>query len=260
MATDRDPISVDVWRARSASPRDRYFPEARVNGFTHVDGTVAFYIQVQGLIDGSSVVLNFGAGRGRSSFDAAPMRRELQLLRGKAARVIGVDVDAAIRSNADLDEAHVIEDGDALPLDDESIDVVVADWVLEHIRDPGWAAGELRRVLKPGGWVCARTPNRWGYVALSGRLVPNGMHVGVLKVLQPTKEAQDTFPTFFRLNDERALRRHFPPTAFAHHSFTMNNEPAYVGGSRFMWAVTSALHAVLPRRLGVTRYELLQKC
>jgi SAM-dependent methyltransferase len=48
----------------------------------------------------------------------------------------------------------------------------VSDFTFEHIVDPAQAARELDRVLKHGGWLCARTPNRYGYIALANRFVP----------------------------------------------------------------------------------------
>ncbi|MBI1952759.1 MAG: class I SAM-dependent methyltransferase [Candidatus Omnitrophica bacterium] len=41
----------------------------------------------------------------------------------------------------------------------EFFDVVTAWDVLEHVEDPGHLLGEIRRVLKPGGWVFAYTEN-----------------------------------------------------------------------------------------------------
>jgi len=50
---------------------------------------------------------------------------------------------------------------EALPFRDGTFDRVVADSTLEHLRDARLALRECSRVLRPGGWIFAATPNRW---------------------------------------------------------------------------------------------------
>ena len=47
-----------------------------------------------------------------------------------------------------------------LALDDDSADVVLCSHVLEHVPNDAAALGELRRVLRPGGWGVLQTPVR----------------------------------------------------------------------------------------------------
>ena len=81
-------------------------------------------------------------------------------MQGKVAKVIACDVDGAVLQNQASDERFVFAPGEALPLADRSVDVVVTDWVLEHLESPVDVFRELHRILKPGGWICARTPNK----------------------------------------------------------------------------------------------------
>ena len=74
---------------------------------------------------------------------------------------------------------------------------------------------EIERILKPGGWFCARTPNKWGYISLGANLIPNSLHVRFLKFLQPDRQEEDVFPTRYRMNTIAALKTHFPPNAGA---------------------------------------------
>lgn len=48
----------------------------------------------------------------------------------------------------------------AMPLDDDSVDVVYCSHVLEHIPDDRKAMSEIARVLKPGGWALLVVPLR----------------------------------------------------------------------------------------------------
>ena len=82
-------------------------------------------------------------------------------------RVIGVDV--AFRwlvvgkkrlLEAGLDLPLVCASAEALPFRDVQFDRVTADAVLEHLDDQPKALSEWHRVLKPGGWFFATTPNK----------------------------------------------------------------------------------------------------
>jgi len=205
------------------------------------------------------MVLDFGAGRGAFLDDPVMARREVRHLRGSAGRVVGIDLDDAVLANRALDEAHVVAMGVRLPIDAESVDLVVADFSFEHIADPAWASSEIDRVLKPGGWLCARTPNRWGYIGVGARAVPNRLHVGLLRRLQPLKAAEDTFPTTYLLNTPRALKRWFPCDRYHHAVWAMDNEPAYVGRSIQAARVNKALFWLTPPPLRSILLAFIQK-
>jgi SAM-dependent methyltransferase len=62
-----------------------------------------------------------------------------------------------------LTVATVAGDAEALPLADESFDLVLGHAVLHHIPDLPQAFDEFHRVLKPGGWIVfAGEPSRFG--------------------------------------------------------------------------------------------------
>lgn len=92
---------------------ERFYPESRFGGFTDADGTIAFYARVNSLITSASVVLDFGCGRGAFMDDSVAIRRELRTLKGKCAKVVGVDVDEAGLSNPAVDEFRTLADAGA---------------------------------------------------------------------------------------------------------------------------------------------------
>lgn len=64
--------------------------------------------------------------------------------------------------------ADVVGDIHAIPLPDGSVDAIICASVLEHVRDPLRAMGELKRVLKPGGGLFFYVPSIYPYHARKG--------------------------------------------------------------------------------------------
>lgn len=241
------------------STQVRHYPEAAAGGFSRVDGTVAFFNRIHALLTPDAVVLEFGAGRGADLHDdPVPYRRRLRQLRGACARVIAADIDPVVLENPFVDEAHVL-DGPKLPLADASVDMIVSDHTFEHLDDPAASAAEFHRVLKPGGWICARTPNRWSYVGLAVNAIPNSLHVRLLKTLQPGRKAVDVFPTRYRVNSFGALKARFPKSKWLHASYAADAEPVYVGSVGVLWWLVRLFQRLTPRPFRTVLFVFLQK-
>jgi SAM-dependent methyltransferase len=158
-----------------------------------------------------AVVLDFGAGRGARGGasqieDPALFRRNLMTLKGRVRELIGADVDPVVKLNSSLDRAILLGPDGRLPLPDASIDVIVSDYTFEHVQDPAKIARELDRVLVPGGWICVRTPNRYGYIALANRMVPERLSHRVVRLAQRDRKDEDIFPAVYRLIPQRPSR------------------------------------------------------
>lgn len=222
------------------------YRELAVSGFAHNDQEVAFFTQVAALLRPEDVLLDFGAGRGAfTETDPSSYRVWLQNFRGRCTHVDGCDLDPVVLENPTLDAAAIIEAGKPLPYPDGHFDIIVSRYVFEHIADPEWAARELLRVLKPGGWICAMTPNKWGYVALGARVVPNRAHAGVLARLQPGSQARDVFPTQYRLNRPSAVKRYFGNSADVYW-YSTSAVPSYHFGSVVLMRFLQFVHRLTP--------------
>lgn len=222
---------------------ERFYPESRFGGFTQIDGTIAFYTRVQALAGPDSVVVDFGCGRGAYVEDPIAFRRDLRIFKGKVKRVIGLDAGPAGEANPFLDAFHCL-DGTQWPLAEESADLVICDNVLEHLPEPGAFFAEARRVLRPGGVVCIRTPNQWNYVALLSRLIPNRSHAKVLAKAKPGLAEEDVFPTLYRCNTLAALRRALAQQGFEAVVYGYEAEPSYLSFSKIAYAL-GVLHQKL---------------
>lgn len=212
-------------------------------GFSTSDGTIDLYLRIRSLLNDQSVVLDLGAGRAAwYEDDQVELRRNIRLLKGTAKKVIAVDIDDAVMTNQASDEQHVSEDG-TIPIDDKSVDVIVADYVMEHVVDPSKFFGEIDRVLRPGGWFCARTPHKFSYVCVLARLLSNKYHVGILKYAQKDKKEEDTFPTYYRMNTISKVGSIF--SGYKNHSFIARADPAYFFNSRIVYNIQEILHRIM---------------
>lgn len=234
-------------------------PEIGAGGFTRYEGAIQFFTRIQSLLRADMTAMDFGAGRGLFQDDGNPFRRDLRTLKGKVAKVVGVDVDSAVLTNEGVDERLLIGPGAPLPFEPGSFDIVVSDWVLEHLDDPAHFASEMQRVLKPGGWLCARTPNKWGLTALAARVVPNSLHPTVLGSLQKKRQEEDIFPTRYKLNTLRDVRRMFPESDWEHCSYLWRGEPKYFGDSLLLYRLMEIWNALVPSFMATDLFVFLRK-
>lgn len=237
----------------------RLYPEMGAGGFSHVDGHVLFFLRVQALVTDSSVVLDLGAGRGAWAEIVDGAKRDIMTLKGQAGHLIGADIDPIVKENPLVDEAVVMPDGASIPLPDASVDVIVARSVFEHVDDPSAFSDEITRVLRPGGWICAFTPNRFGVTALSATAVPNKLHAAVLRRMEPLRKTGDVFPTRYRLNTIQALNEHFPSTLYANRSYYFDGQPGYHGGYVPLAKALRLWGKIMPGRLANTLHVFIQR-
>ena len=240
MSWERWTMEVELPKTRHSRPPkpgalmllETHYPESRFGGFTDLDGTITFYARVNELIPPSGVVLDVGCGRGASAEDPVAIRRELRSLRVRGPeRVIGLDVDPNAAGNPLLDEFVHIVPGDPWPIEDGLVHVLVSDNTLEHISEPDRFFAEASRVLVPGGHICLRTPNAWGYVAVLSRLVPNRYHSLVTAMAQPHRREEDVFPTYYRCNTVPLLKAALSKHGFNGIAYGYEAAPSYLAFS-----------------------------
>lgn len=235
-------------------------PEIKMGFFTHDDGTFAFYSRIRHLITPESVVVDFGAGRGMLG-TLIPDHPKMSIvdLRPIAKRVIGVDIDPVVLKNEIVDEAHVIKNDNILPFADNSIDLIFATLVLEHVEHPDNFMQEMRRVLKPGGWFCAITPNRWGYVGMAVNMIPNSVHVALLKFLRPTVNSVDIFPTQYKMNTPGRLAKLLRRDQWDPGVFVFNTLPRYHAENGFLFGVIDLWQRLVPYAMRTDLLVFAQK-
>jgi SAM-dependent methyltransferase len=245
------------------TPRDlnsTLHPETAAGGYACNDGTVEFYQRVVAVLPEGGRVLDLGAGRG-AAFDgnASAWQTWLLHLANKPSTRVGADVDPVVLTNPILDEAKIIEPGKPLPFEDQSFDLILCDWVIEHIEDPESFVREVKRVLKVGGWFCARTPNRWSYFAIGARLVSGGVAKTVLGRLQSHRAEHDVFPKYYKLNTLGAIGKNFTSKDWRNATYTDNPDPGYVGGIRPLFHMIDFYQRLAPKSLGTVILVFVQR-
>ena len=234
-------------------------PEIAAGGFTRYEGAIQFFSRLQSLLQPHFEVLDLGAGRGVFLEDEVPFRRDLRTLKGKVKKVVGADVDQAVLENSGVDEKILITAGAPLPFPDTTFDLIFSDWVLEHVDDPSAFSSEITRVLKSGGWFCARTPNKWGLTAIGARIIPNALHGKLLNQLQPSRQDHDIFPTRYRLNTIGALKKYFPDSAWDHCSYYWRGEPKYFGENVVIFHLMQIWNWFVPPSMSTDVFVFIRK-
>jgi len=128
-------------------PELSHVPDATAESFAGVANHFAL-----GRIEPGSVVLDLGCGAGTDLLIAAQMT-------GPGGRAIGVDMTRSMLDRAHasaramgLDHVALHESLiESLPLDDESIDVVISNGVIDLVPDKDTVFAEIDRVVRPGG-------------------------------------------------------------------------------------------------------------
>ena len=117
-----------------------------------------------------------------------------------------------------------------IPLADRTIDIAYADYVLEHVEDPTIFLSEVRRVLRPGAPFFFRAPNLWFYVSLVSLLTPQWLHRLIANPMRGLpSDAHEPWPTFYRLNTRRSIKKKAIGTGFNRLEFRMfEGEPSYL--------------------------------
>ena len=125
-----------VYSAEEAREEAKYVEIARAEAnYYNMAGYVSRFIAQNHLENAR--VLDVGAGTG--------------MLQDLVADYTGLDISAS--ASAYFHKPFVQGDARALPFKDNEFDVVWSVWVLEHIPHPELALREMRRVVKPGGYI-----------------------------------------------------------------------------------------------------------
>lgn len=159
------------------------------------DHTVVERRVLEKALSPAAVVLDAGCGR----------TTRLRFYRDRIARLVGVDNDLeAGRENPYLDEFVAADLEDRLPFDDQSFDLVYANFVVEHLRRPELVFAEWSRVLRPGGRLVLVTSNRASPLMAVAVRIPRRARLTIKRHGAGAVE-RDVYPTRYLANSAARL-------------------------------------------------------
>ncbi len=133
------------------------------------------------------------------------LQQEKELV-SRATLLVGLDYDRPSLMKHRTLSVRVHGDINRLPFRDGSFDVVSANMVVEHLRDPVAQFTEIKRVLKPGGIFVFHTPNYFCPLVFLASLTPDTLKRRLIKLLEGRSE-EDVFPTYYRANTEKSINQ-----------------------------------------------------
>lgn len=224
------PLSLDrqnAYRARYAQKRPGWRP-----------ATAVYEAEIRARLRPGMRVLDLGCGRGGA----------LEQLRAAIDHPLGFDPDH--RSLVEHRLPHLpraVASADALPLPAQSVDLVLASWVLEHLPQPLDAFCEVARVLRPGGALIVLAPGAWSLPALVNRTLRPLQRWLVPRLYGRAEE--DAFPVVYRANTRRRLADLVQCAGLQLDTFRAIEDPTYFAFHPLLFRLNVALARVLPSAL-----------
>ena len=120
-------------------------------------------------------------------------------------RIIGIDNDKKSLNKNTVVTQKIYAPLENIPLSNNSCDIVTAQFVLEHLKNPRYVFKKIARVLKPGCVFIFLTPNILNPVMLVSKMLPLSAHKIFRKGF--LKKTEQTYQTFYRANTCQTLVR-----------------------------------------------------
>jgi len=238
----------NIFRLKYGSPATGWGPRMRWHA-GHFNPDDHYEALVERLVESGCRWLDVGCGR-----NVFPSNERLaKVLADRCGLLVGVDPDPTVMENPFVHRKV------KAPLEDleseEPFDLVTLRMVAEHVQNPAKFTQSLARCTARGGRVVVYTVNRFSPVPLITSAVPFALHHRAKRILWES-ESKDTFPTYFRMNTRRRLRKIFESASFSEVFFAHLDDCRTTGGFRLL----QRLELGLWRTLRTLRMRYPENC
>jgi SAM-dependent methyltransferase len=171
---------------------------------------------------------------------------------------VGLDVcHEALKENEFL-SYRVVGDAQRLPFKAGAFDFIVSQWLLEHLSSPQFFFKEACRCLRKGGSFAVVSNSLFCPLMLFNAIMPSKLRDGIKRKLLPKEVEEDTFPTFYRANTQRQLRRLVRSTELKEKFFIYASDLSFFIFNRILFAFWLVVDRLTEKKfLGPLRMHFL---
>ena len=197
-----------------------------------------YWSTLDGCITSNMMVLDMGAGK----------KSMLSLFIGRKITIVGLDAShEALKKNKSLSYG-VCGDAQRLPFKTGAFDLIVSQWLLEHLPAPVFFFKEASRCMRKGGSFVVVSNSLFCPLMAFNALMPRKIRDGIKRRFLPKEVEEDTFPTFYRANTKRRLKRLLRSTELKEKFFIYVSDLSFFIFNRILFAFWLAVDRFTERR------------
>lgn len=216
--------------------RQHYFKTKYKEGNPMWDETLVFLSrEFKHKVKKNSIVLDVGCGNGNFVVDEN---------RGDISWAVGIDVEKKyVKKNICLDEIKIgyVEE---LPFEDNTFDVVISLWVLEHLENPLQTFTEIHRVLKPGGIFMFAAPNIYFFPLFIINVLKSSKINHLLNEKLYGRKEKDVFEAYYKANSIKRIEK-LSANLFKLDTLKLNYDPSYTSINEFTFSASNTFQKLI---------------
>jgi len=190
---------------------------------------------VSSLITSDTIVLEAGCGFSNL------YREEYK----RAKKIIGVDISEEYLNMNDIIEEKIVSDLSSFPqVPDNSVDLIISSWVIEHLESPDIVFSEFSRVLRKDGKIVFITPNALNYIVILNKIIPHWFRVMVASKLGG-KLTVEPMKTFYRANSVSKIKSLAKNNNLSIDKLILNGDPTYVAINKVFYYLGILIEIIL---------------